>query len=169
MALKQRSALVIVISSAVIASVLALTIFGFYAYLRWKEKNMEKNYKLATYDLDAHLFEKYIVIDAKPKIAAKGTHKGKPVVEGTIKNTTEKRICSLKMKIAFCNREGEVVYVDRIYPVGVGGRDSISFACQLKNCPPEVLGYLKSKSQFVKAGSYEPLEFIYKVEGLDIR
>lgn len=188
MVLKQKSLLIVIISSLVIASVLALTIFGFYAYLEGKEKKIKRNYRLAIYDVNAQLFEKYIAINLKATIDQEGISKNKPVIEGTIKNTSDKKIYSLKMKIAFCNPEGEVVYADTLYPVGsefespvnIGEiakktksflleGDSISFVYQLKNTPPEVRDYLKSCQKFVKAQDAGHLELVYKIEGLDIK
>ena len=73
------------------------------------------------------------------------------------------------MKITFSNPEGQVVYIDTIYPVDMGGGDSVSFAHLLKNCPREVYDYLNSQLKFAKAESREALELAYKIEGLDIR
>lgn len=188
MRIKSRTVPVIVFSSLVIVSVLALSIFGFYAYLEWKEKNIRRNYRLALYDLNALLFGKYITANLQAKIETAGIFRSKPVVEGTIKNTSNKKIYSLKLRIAFCDAEDRVIYVDTFYPVGLEFEsilplsditkktksflmegDSISFKHQLKNCPPEVLDYLKAKLKFAKSGQTTPLKFNYKIEGLDIR
>ena len=117
MIIKQRGPLVITISSLVIASVLALTLFGFYAYLEWKQKNIEDSHRLAVYEFDARLFGKYIIVYLEAKTDAGGIFKGKPVVEGTIKNTSNKTIYSLKLKIALRDREDKVIYADTFYPV----------------------------------------------------
>lgn len=188
MIIKHRSSLVITISSVIIASVLALTIFGFYAYLEWKEKKSNRNYRLAIYDFDAELFDKYVIVYLQARVERDGIFKGEPVIEGTIKNASNKKIYSLKMKIAFCDPEGRVLYVDTIYPVGMELEplvnigdiakktksfllegDSISFTYQLKSCPPRVRDYLNSKLKLVKVEDNEPLELVYKIEGLDIR
>jgi hypothetical protein len=188
MLIKHRSSLVITISSVIIASVLALTVFGFYTYLEWKEKKSRRDYRLAIYEFDAELFDKYIAVYLVAKIGAEGVFKSRAVIEGTIKNASDKKIYSLKMKIAFCDPEERVVYVDTIYPVGtefeslinIGdiakktkslllAGDSVSFTYQLKNCPPKIRDYLKSKLRFAKSESNQPLELVYKIEGLDIR
>ena len=94
----------------------------------------------------------------------------------------------LKLKVAFRNPEKEVIYVDVFHPIGaefdsfvnlseltrttenfLREGDSISFKHQLKNCPPEVLNYLKAKLKFARSQAKDPLELIYKVEGLNIR
>ncbi len=188
MRLKPRTIPVIALSSLIIASVLALTIFGFYAYLEWKEKNIRRNYKLLLYDLNGQLFDKYITVNLQAKIERDGIFKGKPVVWGAIENKSNKKIYSLKLKIAFSDRSKQVVYVDTFYPIGLeleslinigditkktknflSEGDSISFTHQLKNCPAEVLDYLKSKSKFAKITHAKPLELVYKIEGMDIK
>ena len=86
MRFKHRTVLVILLSSIIISSALGLTIFTFYTYLEWKEKNIGKNYTLLTHDLNAQLFNKYIIIDLESKINKEGIFRDKPIVEGTIKN-----------------------------------------------------------------------------------
>ncbi|MBL7156799.1 MAG: hypothetical protein ISS92_01415 [Candidatus Omnitrophica bacterium] len=185
MRLKPRPTLVIMVSSLIIASVLALTIFGFYLYLEWKGKNIRRTYKLAIHDLNGQLYEKYILINLRAKIAQEGTFNKRPIIWGTIKNASNKKIYALRLRIAFYDPQNRVVYVDTFYPIGAGPEplidivditknflqegDSISFTHQLKNCPPEVLNYLKSKLKFVKLVHAELLELKYKIEELDIR
>lgn len=185
MRLKPRTVPVIAFSSAVIVSVLALTMFGFYAYIEWKESNAAHNYKLALYELKGHLFEKFVIVSLRAKIGEVGTFRGKPIVEGTIKNTSNKKIYSLKLKITFHDKEHRALYVDTFYPVGLEFEsllnlssttknylrdgDAISFKHQLRNCPPRVMGYLKSQLKFAKVEGAEPFELGYKIEGLDIR
>ena len=185
MMLKPRTRLVITFSSLIIASVLALTIFGFSAYLKWKKTEMRRNYKLGLYDLNAQLFEKHINVKLEAKNAGAGIFREKPVIIGTIKNTSNKKIYSLKLKIFFYDSKERVIYVDSFYPVGLEFEsllkighatenflregDSLSFEHQLKNCPPRLLDYLESKLNFAKLAHVEPLELKYKLEGIDIR
>ena len=185
MALKRKSILIIAVSSFVITSVLVLTIFGFYAYLEWKEKNIRRSYRLALHELNGELFKKYVIITLQPKIAGEGVFQGKPVVAGTIKNTSNKSIYSLRMKVSFCDRAQRVVYVDTFYPIGaepdslidrvdtttnfLREGDSLSFTHHLKNCPPEVMSHLGSKLKFAKRENVSPLDLRHVVEELDIR
>ncbi|MCQ9207459.1 MAG: hypothetical protein NG740_06250 [Omnitrophica bacterium] len=188
MLIKGKSSLIIAISSGVIACALTLTVFGFYAYLEWKEKNTKRNYRVSVYDMDARLFAKYITLELEPKLDMQGTPSEKPIIEGTIKNTSRRKIYSLKIKIAFVDPAGEVLYVDTLCPVGVDPEslvplsditrktrnfllegDSVSFTHSLKNCSPKVLDYLKSQLKFAKAKTDPPLEFVYRIEGVDIR
>ena len=188
MRFKRTSALVVLISSAVIASVLGLTIFGFYAYLECKEKSSRKNYRLALYGLNGRIFDKYVPVNLQAKIDREGAFKDSPTVYGTITNNSNKKIYSLKLKITFSDPERRVVYVDTFYPVGsdiessagitdivkktenfLSEGDSISFTRQLNNCPQELLDYLKSRLKFAKLKSVEAMKLSYKIEGLDIR
>ena len=177
MATRHRSTLVITISSLVIASVLALTTFGFYAYLEWKTTAIRKSYALATHDFNSKLFNKYVIANLQAGLGTKGAFKGKPIVEGTIKNTSNKKIYSLGLKITFSDPDGEVVCMDMIYPLSseFGTKsfllegDSISFRHQLKNPPPEIFEHLKSKLKFAKTKSAKPLELVYKISSMDIR
>ena len=186
--IKNRTALVIAFSSLIISSVLALTIFGFYAYLEWKGKEIRRNYKITLYDLNAKAYKKHITVKLDAKIDTEGIFKGSPIVRGTIKNNSNKTIYSLRLKIAFYDPKDRTAYVDTFYPVGVALEslvnivditkttknfllegDSISFKHRLKNCPPKVLTFLKSKRKFAGLGVSEPLKLDYKIVGLDIR
>ncbi len=185
MRIKRTSALVIIISSSVIVTVLALTIFGFYAYLEWKETDIDKNYRLGLYDLNARVFDKHILINLQAKLGAKGASRGKPIVEGTVKNASNKKIYSLKLRIAFCDRQRQVIYVDKFYPIGADPEslvnisgitenflkegDSISFERPLKNYPQEIESYLRTKSKFAKLPDVETLSLVYKIEGFYIK
>jgi len=185
MRIKRTSALVIVVSSSVIVAVLALTIFGFYAYLEWKETDIVKGYRLALYDLNARVFDKHVLVDLQAKLGAESVSTGKPIVEGTVRNASNKKVYSLRLRIAFCDSQRQVIYVDKFYPIGtepeslvsVGGitenflkeHDSISFKHPLKNCPQEIENYLRTRSKFVKQPNVEALSLVYKIEGLDIK
>jgi hypothetical protein len=185
MRIKRTSALVIIVSSLVIISVLALTIFGFYAYLEWKEKDMQKNYRIALYDLNAIVFADYVSLKLRATIDYGSVFTAKPIIEGTVKNMSNKKIFSLRVRIAFYDRDRRVVYADTFYPVGLdleslinlGGvtenflreGDSISFTRHLKNCPRKVVSYLGSQSRLTGHVRTETLKLDYKIEGIDIR
>ena len=188
MHIRPRPTLVIALSSLIIAAVLALTVFGFYAYLGWKKKHMERVYRLALYGRNATLFDRYIKVNLTAQIEKSGAFRGGPVLSGTIKNLSNKKIYSLKLKVLFYDPDRRVVYHDTFYPIGLDFEslvnisdiaketknflleaDSISFKHKLKNCPAEVMAYLGSKLKFAKAAPLRPLLVEYKIEGLDIR
>ena len=185
MRIKPRTIPIVTLSSIIIASVLALTIFSFYVYLGWKEKNIERKYRISLQDLNAQLFRKYIMLDVQARIGSEEGFKNWPLVCGTIKNKSNKKIYSLKLKVSFSDPEGRVLYVDSFYPVGPKVRalidmgnitksfllegDSVSFNHQLTNCPTVVSEYLRSKLKFAKEGDTVPLTLKYSLETLDIK
>ncbi|MBN1354142.1 MAG: hypothetical protein JW994_05710 [Candidatus Omnitrophica bacterium] len=187
MRISPRTTLVILVSSLIISSVLALTLLGYYVYLGWKEKKISWNYRMALYNLNADIFGKYIQIKLQAKIEKDGIFKGKPVVLGTIKNTSNKKIYSLKLKVVFYDSKQRAMYSDTFCPVGVDLEslvnigelasntknfltegDSVSFKHILRNCPSAVMLFLKSKSKFAKLEK-TPLKLDYGIEGIDIK
>lgn len=175
MHLKYRTVLIIILSSVIISSVLTLTIFGFYAYLEWKSQTTRRNYQISLHDINAELFSKYIAIELEPKIDKEGVFQDKPILEGAIKNTSDKAIYSLRLRIAFRDNEHRVVHVDHFYPIGPGfrsflrGGDTLSFKYRLKNCPQKVTDYLDAQLRFAKDPGPGQLELVYKIEGIDIK
>lgn len=179
---------VILFSSLIMALALMLTIFGFYAYLKVKEEKMQLDYRATIYDLNARLFAKYIPITIQAKIETEDTFRDKPVAEGTITNSSNKKIYSLKLKLIFYDKNDRVLYVDTFYPIGVefeslldiaditdetknflAEGNSISFTHKLTNCPDSVCEFLEAKLKFAKSQEAEPIRLEYKIEGLDIR
>ena len=185
MPFKPRTILIIFVSSLIIASVLALTMFGFFAYLEWTKKHMRNEYKLALYELNGKLFNQYVIVDLYPKIGERGIFRNKSIIAGTIKNISEKGIYSLKLKIGFYNKDGKTIYVDTFYPTGLEFEplrrmgdvtknflrkgDSISFKHELKKCPTQLLYYLKSKAKFAKSEKAGAITLKYTIEGLEIK
>lgn len=187
-ALKRKSTLVVWVSSLIIGTVLTLTVFGFYVYLGWRGNNSERLYKLALYDLHGILFAKYIVVGLQSKIDTDGIFEGSPMVSGTIKNISNKKIYSMKLKIVFSDTEGRAVYVDTFYPIGLEfehltniqgiakktksfllENDSISFKRRLKNLPKAVYDFLRAKQKFARSQESAKLKLTYKIEGVGIQ
>ena len=185
MGIKKKSLLIIILSSLVISSVMALTLFGYYAHLEWKEKGARRNYRRAVYEMNAKLYGKNVSISLQAKIDRGDNFKDKPIVEGAIKNNTGKKISALKLKIAFYDNAQRVVYADSFYPVGsrferivelgdttesfLEEGDSLSFTHLLRNCPPKVIAYLKSKLKFAKDTGPRPFKLKLDIEEMDIR
>ena len=185
MIIKRKSILIVAASSTLIALVLVLTLFGFYAYLEWEEAHSRRNYTKSLYDLNGRVFRRFIVVALQARIADAMPFSGKPVVAGTIKNNSNKTIYSLKMKIALHDSAQRVVYIDTFYPIGLEREsiidtghttrnfllqgDSLSFTHYLKKCPLEVVEHLASQLKFAKEDDFRPLELKYTIEELDIR
>ncbi len=182
---KVRTFLVVGVSFLVIAAALGLTVFGFYAYLEWKKQNLENDYARSFRSLNAQLFQDMIKIKVWGKVERKGGARGRPMIEGTITNGSNKTIYSLKLKVSFKDPENRVVYITSFYPVDpeefsmrsltdptknfLSEGNTISFAHQLNNCPPQVYNYLRSKLKFAKARGVPPLTIEYKIDSVDLR
>lgn len=188
MRIKPRTRPVIILSSLIIASVMILTMLGFYVYLQWKEKNLRNTYYEDLYELNAQIFKKNISVELKVKLETEGYFKGTPVIYGTITNHLGKKIYSLKMKVRLFDKEQKVLYVDTFFPIGydietfvdirelvfntenfLAEGDSISFNHQIRNCPPNVLDYFRAQLKFAKSESVKPLNLTYTIEGLEVR
>lgn len=182
MIIKKKSILVIVLSSTVVAVVLVITLFGFYIYLNLKEENNNDAYISDIRQLNAKLYSKCILISSVViKIGEEGAFKNEPVVEGQIKNTSNKKLVSLKLKLSLLDKDGRVLYMDAFYPLrhksyfGViseetgnflAPSDSVSFKHILRNCPNDIEIYLKMKKQFAKEKKKETINIEYKIEEL---
>ena len=188
MRIKSRTRPVIILSSLIIISVMILTMFGFYAYLEWKEKNIRSVYYEDLYKLNAQIFKKHIYVDLKARLETKGYFKGTPVIYGTITNNLDKKIYSLKMKVRLFDQEQKVLYVDTFFPIGydmeafvdirelifntenfLGEGDSISFDHQIRNCPPKVMDFFVSQLKFAKTKDVKPINLKFDIEGLELR
>jgi len=182
MFIKKKSILVIILSTTLISLVFVITLFGFYLYLNWKAENNKLSYRTTLSELNARLYEKYVsVASVLLKIDSEGIFKGNPVVEGHITNRSSKKITSLKLRVSILDNENRVLYRESFYPLrrepylsviskGTGNYlapdDSISFKHLLKNCPKDVLTYLKMKTRFAKEKKSQSLNLDYKLEEL---
>ncbi len=182
MIIKKKSILAIIFSSILISLVFITTLIGFYLYLNWKEENTKSLYLSSLYELNAKLYAKYILITSiLIKIDEGEFFKGKPTIEGRIKNRSNKKIRSLKLKILLLDKDGRVLYMDLFYPLRINSyfgvisketgnylapNDAISFKHLLKNCPKDITSYLKMKTRFAKEKKEEAISIDYKIEEL---
>ena len=169
--IKPRSILIVTFSSVLISLVLFLTVLGFFVYLEWRTRNIDRDYFTHLCELNVRLFERFIDIELSPVIEDR-----KVYIVGSIKNNSNKKIYSLRLKIGFYDLQNRAVYVKRFYPIGVGARayflapgDSISFKKILTNTPDKVTRYVTSKYEFAKREETVSLKLMYKIELLDIR
>lgn len=173
MIVKKKSILVIILSIMLISLVLITTLIGYYLYLNWKEENTKSLYLTSLYELNAKLYAKYISITSiLIKIDEEEFFKDKPIMEGHIKNTSNKKIRSLKLKISLLDKDGRVLYMDLFYPLRIDSHsylapnDAISFKHLLKNCPKDITSYLKMKTRFAKEKKKDLINITYKIEEL---
>jgi len=182
--IKKKSIIVIILSTMLISLVLIITLVGYYLYLNWQEENDRLTYCDSLYELNAKLFSKYVDVSyVNLKMDTEGVFKGNPVVEGRITNRSDKKLLSIKLRIAVKDKEDRVLYTESFYPLqkstyvpilteGTGQflspGDSISFSHILKNCPRQVVSYLDMRTQFAKGKNPKAMDLEHKVTELII-
>lgn len=182
MIIKRKSTFVIFFSSSLITLVLVITLAAFYLYLNFKEENNKLAYQKSLYELNAQLFAKYVdIASVILKIGDKGYFRNRPIFEGKITNRSDKKILSLKIKVAVMDSKNKTIYSTSLYPIqpetyltvipkGTGNflapGDSISFKHILKNYPKDIMTILLMKNTFAKGKDAEKLNIDYKIEGL---
>jgi len=185
MIIKKKSILVIILSSITVAIVLVATLFGFHFYLNWEEAKNRAEYNRSVYELNAKMFSKYITISSLFLGASDDDdHADKAVIEGHIKNNSDKKIISMKLRIAIVDKDNRVLYAESLYPLYqkgalvVSGResgqylspnDSISFKRALESCPKDIVTYLRMKMRFARDHEQRVLNLDYKIEGLILK
>jgi len=174
--IKKKSLLVAFISSLVLSAVLVLTLVSYIVYLELKEKDLSASYEHSLEELNAELYASYIDISGiTAKIEGAGTLKGNPIIEGTVKNTGNKKIADLLLKVRFLDQGNAVIYEAIFHPqepslgsssltqvaipyltsyrrVMLKPGDAMAFKRILTNCPPEIASILK-KEEIKPSGS----------------
>ncbi|NQT21817.1 MAG: hypothetical protein HQ579_00065 [Candidatus Omnitrophica bacterium] len=179
MRIKKKSILVIVFSSVLISFVLIATLIGFYLYLNWKADVNKTSYYNSIRELNAALYKKYIEIsDITFELDKEWDFYNKPIIEGHISNSSNKKISYLKLRLTLSDKAGRVLYMDEFHPLkartyfGVivklpvsylAPGDSISFKHFLKNCPEIIVSYLELKNGFAKTKETKTIDVRYKV------
>jgi len=171
--IKRKSRLVIIWSCFLVAAVLMLSLMGYYFFISWKEEEAEKHYRLIVQELNAKIFAKYVsVTGVVAKIEQEGLLEGLPVLEGSIKNTSVKKVTLLKIKTFFLDKDNSVIYLDSFYPLGGENyllpNDSISFKHLLRKAPKELRNYLVMRQSFAKAEEPLKITLRWQIEALDI-
>ncbi len=176
--IKKKSLIVALVSSFVISLVLVLTLIGYLAYIEIRGKEFERSYQALLQKVHAKSYGKYIdIANLAAKIENQGALKGKPIVEGTIKNNGARNITDLLIKVKFLDRDGAVIYEVAFHPsepalgattvpqvalpyisnylygpakVVLKAGDSLTFKWIMMNCPREIILTLQEKIGFAK-------------------
>ncbi len=188
MFVKKKHMIVILFSSLIVAVVFVSTLVMYSLYIQWKKDTFASRYRNSIYKLTAELFRKDIVISSvSMKIVDEGTFSGMPMVEGTVRNGTNKSITSLTLGMVFTEPDGAVLYRDWVYPLGEKGLstpalqqgrgetvsvllpgESMSFRHLLRNSPAEVTSWVSSNSKFAKSVSEDRIRLVFSVEGISV-
>ena len=172
--IKQKSLIVALISSFIIALVLVLTLIGYLVYIELKGEEFRRSYQVLLQKANAKVYSKYIEIpDLSAKIENAGALKGKPVIEGILKNKGSRNISSVLVKVKFLDRDGAILYDVSFHPqdpsLGTSVLPQVSipyllspartpikpdgafpFKIILASCPLEIITALKKGAGYVK-------------------
>ena len=188
MSIKKKHILVVVFSSIIIASVFISTLVGYTVYLQWKKDSFALEYRNSIYKLTAELFKNDIVLsNVYVKLGEGSGVLGMPLLEGSLKNGSDKTITSVMIEVSFVREDGTVVYNDWFQPLGKGRFSSgvlfsgmrgtknvllpgegLSFRHILRNCPRKVFEAVSSKAEFAKENSADRINIVYTVTGLSV-
>jgi len=186
--MKRKSIVVIVFSSLIVAAVLFSTLLGYMLYVQWKEDSFVLKYHNSIYKLTAELFRENVSI-ANTKVRLEGAEPfpQMPVLEGSIKNSSDKTVISVLVEISFREPDGSVVYKDWFYPLGersfsnpimfsgvkraenvILPGEGISFRHLLRNCPRELVPMLSSGSNFARNSAEGKIALVCEIKGLRV-
>ena len=193
MIIKQKSLLVALISSFVVALSLILTLVGYLAYVELKGEEFRRAYGLLLGKANAKAYSRHIDIpNLSGGINNKGPLKGRPVIEGTLKNGGPKDISNILIKVKFLDRDGVILYDVTFHPQDpslgtsilphvsisylpgparpvIKAGSAFPFKAILPDCPAEIITGLKEPESFAKPskrGSWSG-KLIFEVTSVD--
>jgi hypothetical protein len=115
--IKRKSLIVALVSSAVIALVMVITLVGYFVYLEYKGKEFARHYQEMLQKAKARVYSGYISIGKlDARIENTGALKGKPIIEGVIKNTGTRDVSDLAIDVSFIDKDGAVIYQTWFHP-----------------------------------------------------
>lgn len=191
MMIKKKSLIVTLISSLVVSSVLVLTLIAYLMYIEMKGKEFKSTYQNYLSKINAKIYSKHIEISKlSANIETSGALKGKPVLEGIVKNTGDKDITNLIIKVNFLDKEGAYIYEALLsarepslgssmlsqvaipyLPLAaktlIKGGDTLPFKKVMPNCPSEILVELKKGSWYAKGSRIRPGKLAAEVISAD--
>jgi hypothetical protein len=188
MFIKRKHIAVIIFSSVIIAIVFMSTLVGYSLYIQWKKDTFALRYRNSIYKLTAELFRKDITIsNVYIKMESDELSSGMPLMEGSLRNNSNKTITSIMIEVSFLAPDGTIVYDSWFDPLGgqhFGGPpllsgakqtsnillpgEDISFRHLLRNCPPEVVAQLATKAEFAKSHPKDNVKLEYSIAGLSV-
>lgn len=173
--IKKKSLLVAFVSSFILSAVLVLTLVSYIVYLEIKEKDLNASYRHSLEEINAELYASYIdVTDITAKIENSGALRGSPIIVGTLKNTGNKNVTDILLKVRFLDKDNAVIYEAIFHPLEPSlGSSSLTqvaipyltsyrkmvlkpgsataFKRILTNCPAEIASILK-KEEIARSG-----------------
>ncbi len=193
MIIKKKSLIVALVSSVVIAAVLVPTLIGYVVYIEFKGKEARMIYQDLLQKMNARTYSKYIEIsNLDAKVEPSGVLKGKPVIEGVVKNKGTRDMSGLIVKVNFLDNDGAIIYDAIIRPqepsLGSSGLTQIAipylssspksvlksgkelpFKRILSNCPDEIIIELQAGRGSAKGTFRWSGKFTYDVLTVDFQ
>ncbi|MBD3379266.1 MAG: hypothetical protein GF408_02270 [Candidatus Omnitrophica bacterium] len=186
MLFKRKYISVVIFSCLIIAVVFISTIAGYSLYIQWKEDSLALAYRKSIFEITGQIFRDRILIsNVRARIPSSGPMAGLPMLEGEIKNTTDKTISSVLLEVSFVKKNGKVLYKDRVYPLDendgrqhayISGTKTtgallkpqgyLEFRHLMRNCPQEVLDHLSVKENFARSAGEDRIVLEYKIKGI---
>ncbi|MDD5495551.1 MAG: hypothetical protein PHP46_00445 [Candidatus Omnitrophica bacterium] len=172
--IKQKSLIVAMVSSFVILLVLVFTLLGYLIYIELSGEDFKRTYEEMLRKVNARVYSGNIDIQRlTAKIEKTGPLKGKPIIEGELKNKGPKEISDILIKVKFLDKDGAIIYETVFHPqepsLGTSGLGSVSipyfsgssrltlktggsfpFKRVLNNCPGEIMETLQDTSGYAK-------------------
>jgi len=191
MLIKQKSLVVALVSSFVIALVLILTLVAHIIYIELRGEEFKRSYQDLLAKVNSKVYSKHIeAVKLDALIEANGALKGKPVIEGVLKNNGSRNITSLLMKVEFLDKDGAVIYEAAFHPqepslgaqaapqvvipylsgpakIILKSGDSLAFKRILTNCPREIFQALQDKLASSKTGGRWTGKLVFEVLSID--
>ena len=117
MIIKKKSLIVAIVSSFIICGVLVLTLVGYLAYLEFKDKELQSVYQQLLQKVNAKLYSRHIEISGLTiAMESSGTLKGKPIIEGILRNKGYREVTDILMLVRFLDKDGAVLYEVVFHP-----------------------------------------------------
>ncbi|MFA6079680.1 MAG: hypothetical protein WC779_08055 [Candidatus Omnitrophota bacterium] len=175
MLIKQKSLIVALVSSFVIAMVLVLTLVAYLIYIELRGEEFKRSYQDLLSKVNSKVYSKNLeTVKLDALIEPSGALKGTPVIDGILKNKGSRNITALLLKVKFLDKDGAAIYEVTFHPqepslgdqaspqvvipylsgparIILRSGESLAFKRILSNCPKEIIQSLQDKPPASKA------------------
>lgn len=115
--IKKKSFVVAMVSGCIICGVLVLTLIGYVAYVEMKNKERVEVYRELLRNVNAKVYSKHLNISGlNVKIESAGPLRGKPVIEGRLRNTGYREVSDIIIRVKLTDLDGAVLYEVLFHP-----------------------------------------------------
>ena len=116
--IKPKSALVVILSSAVIASALIFSLIGYYVYSELREQKSAIACAETLKKLQARMLIKRVALsELSCEVETSGPLKGATVIKGVVTNSSGRPLHSIVVKVKFLDASGASIYEALLQPL----------------------------------------------------